>query len=90
MTKNKDPDRFIKQFKGIFRKIITIPIENETAALSNQLLFKIAKKIIITLKFLKVLKKFLKKITSKERKVICIFGSLYLCGNILNKIKYFL
>ena len=44
MTKNKDPNRFIKQFKGIFKKIITIPIENESAALSNKLLVKIAKK----------------------------------------------
>ena len=44
MTKNKDPDKFIKQFKGIFRKIITVPIENESAALSNKLLLKIAKK----------------------------------------------
>ena len=41
MTKNKDPDRFIKQFKGIFKKIITIPIENESATLSNKLLLKI-------------------------------------------------
>ena len=29
MMKNKEPDLFIKQFKGIFKKIITIPIENE-------------------------------------------------------------
>ena len=37
MTKNKDPDKFIKQFKGIFKKIITIPIENEiNSALSNK------------------------------------------------------
>ena len=27
----------------------------------------------------------LKKITSKEKKVICCFGSLYSAGNILNK-----
>ena len=31
MMKNKEPDLFIKQFKGIFKKIITIPIENEQA-----------------------------------------------------------
>ena len=85
MTKNKDPDRFIKQFKGIFRKIITIPIENESAALSNQLLFKIAKKNNYNSETSKSFEEALKKITSKERKVICIFGSLYLCGNILNK-----
>ena len=29
--------------------------------------------------------KALKKITSKEKKIICVFGSLYLCGNVLNK-----
>ena len=57
MTKNKDPDKFIKQFKGIFRKIITVPIENESAALSNKLLLKIAKKIIIIQKLLKILRK---------------------------------
>ena len=27
----------------------------------------------------------LKNISSKEKKIICVFGSLYQCGNILNK-----
>ena len=85
MTKNKDPNRFIKQFNGIFKKIITIPIENESAALSRQLLFKIAKKNNYNSETSKSFEEALKKITSKERKIICIFGSLYLCGNILNK-----
>ena len=85
MTKNKNPIRFIKQFKGIFRKIITIPIENESASLSNQLLFKIAKKNNYNSETSKSFEEALKKITSREKKVICVFGSLYLCGNILNK-----
>ena len=34
MMKNKEPDVFIKQFKGIFQKIITIPIENEKNCMS--------------------------------------------------------
>ena len=85
MTKNKDPDRFIKQFKGIFKKIITIPIENESAALSNKLLFKIAKKNNYNSETSKNFEDALKKINSKEKKIICVFGSLYLCGNILNK-----
>jgi len=85
MTKNKDPDRFIKQFKGIFKKIITIPIENESATLSNQLLFKIAKKNNYNSETSKSFEEALKKITSKERKIICCFGSLYSAGNILNK-----
>ena len=85
MTKNKDPNRFIKQFKGIFKKIITIPIENESAALSNKLLLKIAKKNNYNSETSKSFEDALKKINSKERKIICVFGSLYLCGNILNK-----
>ena len=85
MTKNKDPNRFIKQFKGIFKKIITIPIENESAALSNELLLKIAKKNNYNSETSKSFEESLKKINSKEKKIICVFGSLYLCGNILNK-----
>ena len=85
MTKNKDPDRFIKQFKGIFKKIITIPIENESSSLSNKLLFKIAKKNNYISETSKNFEEAIKAITTKERKVICVFGSLYLCGNILNK-----
>ena len=85
MTKNKDPDRFIKQFKGIFTKIVTIPIENESASLSNQLLLKIAKKNNYNSETCKSFEEALRNITSKERKIICVFGSLYLCGNILNK-----
>ena len=85
MTKNKDPDMFIKQFKGIFKKIITVPIENESAALSNKLLLKIAKKNNYDSETSKNFEESLKKITSKEEKVICCFGSLYFAGNILNK-----
>ena len=44
MTKNKNPDSFIKEFKGLFKKIVTIPIENEQASVSNKLLFKIAQR----------------------------------------------
>tara|TARA_Y100000741_G_scaffold338827_1_gene299195 strand:+ start:461 stop:1723 length:1263 start_codon:yes stop_codon:yes gene_type:complete len=85
MTKNKDPDRFIKQFKGIFTKIVTIPIENESGSLSNKLLLKIAKKNNYNSETCKSFEEALRNITSKERKIICVFGSLYLCGNILNK-----
>ncbi len=44
MMKNKEPDLFIKQFKGIFRKIITVPIENEKNCMSAKDLETIAKK----------------------------------------------
>ena len=85
MTKNKDPDKFIKQFKGIFKKIITIPIENETATLSNQLLFKIAKKNSYIVEKANNFEEAIKKITSEDKKVIVCFGSLYSAGRILNK-----
>jgi len=85
MTKNKNPNKFIKQFKGIFKKIITIPIENESASLSNKLLFEIAKKNNNKVEISKNLNEALKKISSKEKKIICIFGSLYLCGKVLNE-----
>ena len=29
MTKNKEPDLFIKQFRGVFEKVVTMPIEDE-------------------------------------------------------------
>jgi dihydrofolate synthase/folylpolyglutamate synthase len=85
MTKNKDPNKFIKQFKGIFKKIITVPIENEVASLSNKILFKIAKENNYEVEMSKNFNTALKIISSKERKIICIFGSLYLCGNVLSK-----
>ncbi len=85
MTKNKDPENFINQFKGIFKKIITVPIENESAAISKNLLLKIAKKNNFNAETSKDFDHALKKINSKEKKIICVFGSLYLCGNVLNK-----
>ena len=42
MTKNKEPDLFIKEFKNIFKKIVTIPIPNEAASVSASELNKIA------------------------------------------------
>ena len=85
MTKNKDPDKFIKQFKGIFKKIITIPIEKDSTALSNKLLLRNAKQNNFNAELANNIEDAIKKITSKERKIICFFGSLYLCGNVLNK-----
>jgi len=85
MKKNKEPDKFIKQFKGIFKKIITIPIGNETASISNKLLLKIAKNNNFETDTSKSFDVALKKISSNEKKIICVFGSLYLCGDVLNK-----
>ena len=85
MTKNKDPNKFIKQFKGVFKKIITIPIENDSASFSNKFLYRVAKKNNFNTESSQNIEGALKKITSRDKKIICFFGSLYLCGNILNK-----
>ena len=85
MMKNKEPDLFIKQFKNVFEKIITISIENEKGALNNNKLYQIALKNNIAVNKANNFNEALKKISSKEKKLIVCFGSLYNAGNILNK-----
>ncbi len=85
MTKNKEPDLFIKRFKGVFKKIVTMPIENELNSVSAQDLYKIAIKNKFESEKSKDFAEALNKISSKERKLIVCLGSLYNCGNILNK-----
>ena len=85
MTKNKEPNKFISKFRGMFKKIVILPIKNEPSSLPRALLFKIAKKNKFKTVIANNIGEALKKISSKEKKVICVFGSLYLCGNILNK-----
>ena len=50
-----------------------------------EVLERIAKKNNIEVLSTKNFDTVLKKISNKEKKVICVFGSLYQCGNILNK-----
>ena len=85
MTKNKEPDLFIKQLKSVFKKIVTMPIENELNSVSAQDLYRIAIKNKIKAEKSGNFNDALKKISSKEKKLIVCFGSLYNCGNILNK-----
>ncbi|MDA9684081.1 hypothetical protein N9U33_00660 [Candidatus Pelagibacter bacterium] len=85
MTKNKDPDLFIKQLKGVFKKVVTMPIENEFNSVSANELSKIAVKNKFKVEKSNNFTQALKKISSKEKKLIVCFGSLYNCGNILNK-----
>ncbi len=85
MTKNKEPDLFIKQLKGVFKKVVTMPIENEINSVSANDLYKVAVKNKVKVEKSNNLKEALKKISSKEKKLIVCFGSLYNCGNILNK-----
>tara|TARA_B100000945_G_scaffold176850_1_gene141874 strand:+ start:271 stop:1527 length:1257 start_codon:yes stop_codon:yes gene_type:complete len=82
--KNKNPDRLIKNFKGIFKKIITVKIPNEPSSVSAFDLFKKAKKNGFEALESKSIKDALNKIQTKEKKIIVIFGSLYLVGNALS------
>jgi len=85
MMKNKEPDIFIKQFKETFKKIITIPIENEQGSMSAKELSWIALENKFNVEKANSFNEALKKISSKEKKLIVCFGSLYNVGNILNK-----
>ena len=85
MTKNKEPDLFIKQLRGIFKKIVTMPIENESNSVSAEKLYKIAAKNKFKTEKSVGFAEALKKISNSEKKLIVCFGSLYNCGNILNK-----
>ena len=85
MTKNKEPDLFIKKFKGIFKKIITVSIENESSSVSATELNKIAKRNKINSEIGNSFTDAIKKISNKEKKILICFGSLYNCGSILNK-----
>ena len=85
MTKNKEPDLFIKEFKNVFQKIVTIPIENEKASVSANELHKVATKNKINSEIARNFREALKKISNKEKKFVVCFGSLHFMGSILNK-----
>ncbi len=82
--KNKNPEQLIKNFKGIFKKVVTIKIPNEPSAMSALELRNIARKNGFISLESKNIKDALKKISNKEKKIIVIFGSLYLVGNALS------
>ena len=85
MMKNKEPDLFIKHFKGIFKKIITIPIENEKNCMSAKDLKSIAQENYFDVETAKNIDDAIKRISSRDKKLIVCLGSLYNVGNILNK-----
>jgi dihydrofolate synthase/folylpolyglutamate synthase len=84
MQKNKLPDQFIRSFNKLFKKLITITIPNEPNALKADELKKIGKKYVST-SVANNVQIALKQISSKEKKIIVIFGSLYLVGEVLSK-----
>ena len=68
----------------IFKKIITVTIPEEPNALSAEKLKSIAQKYMPA-EDAPNIKAALKRISSKEKKTIVIFGSLYLAGSVLSK-----
>ena len=83
MTENKKPVDFIKQFKGIFEKVITVPVDNEKDFISPKKLSDIANRYGVKSEKSENYKKAINVISSRKKKIICVFGSLYLCGNVL-------
>ena len=84
MQKNKLPDQFIKSFNKIFQKLVTVTIPNESNALKADELTKIARKYFPT-NSANNIRAALKELSSKEKKTVVIFGSLYLVGEVLGK-----
>ncbi len=85
MQKNKLPSKFLKNFKGIFKKIITVKIPNEQNASSANQLKLIATKQRYKVEKANNFKEAIKKITTNEPKIICCMGSLYFIGSILKE-----
>mgnify|MGYP001327908344 CR=1 FL=1 len=83
--KNKNPDQLIKNFRGIFKKVVTIKIPDEPNAMNSFDLCRIARRNrFLTTESLNIKDAF-KKISTNKKKIIVIFGSLYLVGNVLSK-----
>ena len=82
ILKNKEPEKILKEFKGVFKKLICVQIPNEPNALSSHQLRCIAEKNNFEAIEAKNLHDAFKKISTKG--TFCIFGSLYLSGHALS------
>ncbi len=85
MQKNKFPKEFLKEFKGIFKKIVTVKIPDEPNSCTADELKSIAIKQDYKVETAIGIKEALKSITSKEKKIIVVMGSLYWCGSVLKE-----
>ncbi len=84
ILKNKNPKKLMKNFKGIFKKLITFKIPDESNALSSFDLKKIAEREGFKTVEAQNIKDALKIVSSKERKIIVLWGSTYGAGNALS------
>ena len=85
MQKNKFPKEFLSNFKGIFKKIITVKIPNEKNSCTANELRSIALKQKYNVETALNFKEGLKKITTNKPKIICFMGSLYFIGSVLKE-----
>ena len=85
MQKNKFPHEFLHNFKGIFKKVITVKIPNEKNACTEDELKTIAIKQRYDVETAQNFKDGIKKITTHKPKVICFMGSLYFIGSVLKE-----
>tara|TARA_B100000029_G_scaffold285123_1_gene278951 strand:- start:226 stop:1491 length:1266 start_codon:yes stop_codon:yes gene_type:complete len=83
MQPNRDPKKFIKCFRGMFKEIITLKIPNEPSSEKADRLKKIAKEVGFNAQIGKNTLEAIKYLSNNEEKLIVIFGSLYLVGNAL-------
>ena len=82
MSKNKNPGEFIKNFKNIFDKLFIIPLMDGSNIATSELYYS-AKKYNLKAKVVKNINSAIEQLSNKEKKIICVFGSLYLCGDFL-------
>ena len=84
MQSNRDPKKFIRYFRGVFKKIITLKIPNEPNSEKGDRLKKIAIETGFDANTAKNTLEALQCLSNKKEKAIVIFGSLYLVGNALS------
>ena len=84
MQKHKNPELFIKQFKGIFKKIIAVKIPDEANTANPKKLQKIANRLNIKCNTAGGIQSAIGQLSNKREKVIACFGSLYLVGKVLS------
>ena len=81
---NRYPKKFLKNFKGIFKEIVTVKIPDEINSCNPKDLQKIANQLNFKCTTAPNVYAAIKKISNKKEKVIVCFGSLYLVGKILS------
>jgi len=84
MQKHKHPELFIKQFKGIVKKIIAVKIPDEPNSCNPHHLKNMANRSGINCDVAPNIESAIKQLSNKKPKVIASFGSLYLIGKILS------